>query len=346
MQLLGGRSRRVIGTTTALLAAAGIMTALATPAADAATACRSVSLPVSMGLAGLGTVSGTECVPADPTGAFQLLINGATYNRHYWDGEGVAAFSYQAVANAAGTTTLAIDPIGAGQSTHPLAGLITGMEQANVFHQVIGDIRFGRVDGTRYTDVIAVGHSVGSLTLAIEASLYPHDLTGLVLTGYSHLPSATGVASIIASDVTPASDLGYLTLKPGTRAAAFHSADVDPAVVAGDEAHADEIPAAQLTDAIPVGISPTTALLIHTPVLEVDGGQDQIFCGPLTPGCPTSAALYDHEHTLFAGPMAALVLPAAGHDVTLAADSAPVDARIQDWTASVRAGAPLTGPLS
>lgn len=342
--------RRLAATTLAVVAAFG----LSTVPASAATGCRSVTVPASAGLAGPVTVSGTLCTPVNATGVVQVLVHGATYNRQYWSGEGVPAFDYTSVANAAGTTTLAIDAAGVGQSTQPFSALLTGVEEAGVYHQVIAAVRAGGVDGIAHPEVFAVGHSIGSLGLVIEAAQF-HDLTGLVLTGYSHFVSATAIAAIMAGTLSPADlagfpqlDPGYLTTRPGTRGADFHNAaDVDPAVVAGDEANRDVISAGVVADTIPLGLVPATSRQITVPVLEVDGSQDQIFCGPLTtPGCVTSGALFDHEHADFGGSMAAEVVPDAGHDVTLAANSAHSDRVVQDWAASVLAGAPITGPIA
>jgi hypothetical protein len=187
----------------------------------------------------------------------------------------------------------------------------------------------------------------------IEASTY-HDVAELVLTGYAHLPSVPVAVSTVLTGLRPAylegfpdRDPAWLATIPGTRASLFDAAnDVDPAVVAADEAHRDVVSAATLPDAIAGSLDPLVSAALHMPVLEVDGGQDGFFCGPLTAGCPTAAALYTREAPAFPHTsLATVVLPDAGHDVSLARDGHQAAAAIQSWLATAAAGHATRGPL-
>jgi pimeloyl-ACP methyl ester carboxylesterase len=340
----------------AVLCALCLGTVPATAASNSdAPVCRGVSIPVTLALLVPGTVHGTLCRPAGTLarpGEIQLLVAGATYQSSYWDGEGVAAASYVAVATAAGATTLAIDRIGTGASSPALSALVTATTEASIIHEVITALRQGSVDGQRHDQVALIGHSLGSMEGLVEASTY-RDVAELVLTGYTHLISVTTVVSIFLSGLRPADqegfpdrDPGWLATIPGTRESLFDAtADVDPAVVAADEAHRDVVSAATLPDAIAGSLDPLVSAALTMPVLEVDGGQDRIFCGPLTAGCPTAAALYTREGPSFPHTsLATVVLPSAGHDVSLARDGDLAATAIQSWLAAASAGHAASGP--
>jgi hypothetical protein len=348
------RTAVVLGLLCAVPAAVAQPLATAAPATPA---CASVTVPVTLDLLVPATVHGTLCrpagVPAGP-GPVALLVSGATYNSLYWDGEGVPSASYVLAATALGMTTLAIDPIGTGQSTRPLlSALVTATGQANVVHQVVTALHHGTVDGQRHAQVALVGHSLGSMESLIEAATY-HDIIALVLTGFTHLVSVVSLVAIFAGSLRPADlvgfpglDPGWLTTAPGTRGTDFHAAgDVDPAVVAADEANRDVVAATTVPDGIGAALDPlVTGSLTGLPVLEVDGGADTIFCGPLTPGCPTSADLYHHEQAAYPGTLATFVVPDAGHDVALARDGNQAAMAIQRWLGAAESGHAETGPL-
>lgn len=340
--------------TAAAVAAVAAMTVPAAPATAAGgTVCQSVTVPVTAGLIVGAHVHGVLCTPPNPNGDLQVLVSGATYDWWYFNGEGVAASSYMAAANQAGTTTLAIDPLGTGQSTRPLSTLLTGAEQASAIHQVIQAARAGRLDGVLHQRVILVGHSMGSMDTILTADAYPDDVDGVVLTGFTHLLSATNVAAAFLGPLRPAFlegfsrvDPGYLTTVPGSRLTLFGSpGNEDPAVAAGDEAHRDVLSTVEIGDTLALSLLPTSSLAIRVPVLLVDGSADTLFCGPLTLGCNTSTDLYAHESGDFTRALATYVLAGSGHDVALAANAATADQVIQQWTASLRAGHVITGPM-
>jgi len=319
-----------------------------------AAVCRDVTVPVMLALLP-GNIHGTLCRPATGTvnPAVQLLLPGATYNSSYWDGEGITAASYVAVATAAGSITLAIDRIGTGGSSRALSATVTAVTEAAVIHQVITALHKGSVDGQPHGQVALIGHSLGSMESLIEASTY-HDVAELVLTGYAHLPSVPAAVSIVLTGLRPADvegfpaqDPGWLTTIPGTREALFDSPDdIDPAVVTADEAHRDVVSATTLPDAIAASLDPLVSAALRIPVLEVDGGQDQIFCRSPTAGCPTAAALYTREAPSFPNTsLATVVLPDAGHDVSLARDGDHAAMAIQSWLGMASTGHAPSGPL-
>src|SRR5690349_23043633 len=138
-----------------------------------------------------------------------------------------------------GIATFAIDCPGSGDSSQPLSALITGTGLAAVVHQVVGRLRNAGVAGTRFERVVLVGHSMGSGIVAAEAATY-HDVSGVVLTGFSHSMNLVALTAIFVDGVRPAlldpvlsrrsSDPGYVTTMPGTRHLFYDPGLVEPVV--------------------------------------------------------------------------------------------------------------------
>jgi pimeloyl-ACP methyl ester carboxylesterase len=266
-----------------------------------------------------------------------------TYNRTYWSGLGLDAYSYTSQANATGNATVAVDRIGTGESSHPLSPLVTAGLQADAVHQLITRARSGGLDGRHHTRIALVGHSLGSMAAVIAAARHPGDADALILTGYSHQLAADQLLASLAS-MHPAVlegralDPGYLTTKPGARAKLFHAAgDVDPAVAAADEATKDASSATELPDAVLVGMAAATSRSIKIPVLEANGGHDAWACTAAQ--CGSAEALRAAEQPYFSGLLSTYVQPRAGHCLALAADGGQFSSFATNWLAGVlRAG--------
>jgi hypothetical protein len=279
----------------------------------------------------------------------QLLIAGATYTHDYWDFGTVdgVSYSYARAVAAHGQATFTIDPLGQGHSTRLSSGLITAQTDAFVDHQVVHALRDGKVDGIRFAQVIAVGHSLNSLIVWDEAIAY-HDVDGVIVTGAAH---SLATAFATSGDLYPAVqdpkfaasglDPGYLTTRPGTRQFLFyHLPDADRAVIASDEARKDVVSGAELNTALPV-LSSTATQAIHVPVLDILGSNDLTTCGPNTQGgtfdCSSAAAVVAQEAPYYSpqAQLQACVIPGSGHDISLALNH---DLQVSDtvtWTHTV-----------
>jgi pimeloyl-ACP methyl ester carboxylesterase len=333
----GSRCRRVVAGLCSLLA---LFVLPAPPQAGALVqsgpVCRAVSVPASLDILLPVVVSGVLCDPATgPSATIQVLLHGATYNSTYWDFPyQPEKYSYVHAANDAGYSTLNIDRVGYGRSSHVLSVLLTGTAQALVVHQLIGRLRAGLIGGNRYPRVVLVGHSVGSGIAIIEAATF-HDVQGVILTGLAHPSSVSGLLAAFTRFTYPAlldpkfaadaPDPGYLTTVPGTREAFFYSdTDVDPQVVAVDEATKDRVSITELADVLTLAFTAPISRLIDVPTLLVDGSQDSLFCtGLLASDCSSSAALRADEAPFFSSQaqLRAYVQVGAGHDVALSLDS-------------------------
>ncbi|HTV23081.1 MAG TPA: alpha/beta hydrolase [Polyangiaceae bacterium] len=320
--------------------AAGVL--LAFPAHAQSAACRSVKVDASLTL-GLvrGEVAGTLCVPSGAT-TVQLLLHGFTYGQYYWDIPfEPETYSFVRAANARGFATLNIDRLGNVGSFQPLSALVTMDAQASVVHQVIDALRDGSV-GTSFENVVVVGHSSGSLIAYLEAGRF-QDIDALVATGASHELNAVNISTRVIGQSAPALldpkfaslllDPGYVTTLPGRRGTFYELEHVEPEIVALDEQLKQTSTLEEAITVLPDAIL-NVSRNINVPVLAVNGEREPFFCNGLLAGdCSSSAALRDSER-VFYGPGAevdAIVVPDAGHDVTLELNAPETNAAIQDW---------------
>jgi pimeloyl-ACP methyl ester carboxylesterase len=112
----------------------------------------------------------------------QILVHGATYDHRYWDWPlEPDLYSYVGWDARSGYATLAIDRIGCGASSKPLARQSTLTAQARVQHDIVTAGRAGALGGTAFSLVVLIGHSMGSALSVAEASEY-QDADAVVLT--------------------------------------------------------------------------------------------------------------------------------------------------------------------
>jgi hypothetical protein len=137
------------------------------------------------GLLGPYELAGILCLPAGPApSTVQVLVPGATYDHDYWDFP-MSGYSYSRYAQAHGQATFAIDRFNTGDSSKLVSALVTVQVDANALHQVIGALTGSGVGGVRFSKVVTMGHSLGSIIVADEAATY-HDENGVILTGFTH----------------------------------------------------------------------------------------------------------------------------------------------------------------
>ena len=133
----------------------------------------------------------------------QFLNHGAGFDRTYWN---VAPeYSYVDFAADQGYTTFLFDRLGTGLSDHPdpLQVVQYGI-QVEIVHQLIQMLREGAVSNHTFANVVAVGHSFGSIQLTGVTSQYPKDVDAVVLTGFTGDNSGMGTA-FAGVGLTPAS---------------------------------------------------------------------------------------------------------------------------------------------
>jgi pimeloyl-ACP methyl ester carboxylesterase len=308
-------------------------------APDNGRSCRASMLPVTVEL-GSAQVFARMCTPTGSRPrAVQLLVHGITYDHRYWNTADPAQprgdrYSWEAAAARAGYATVAIDRLGAGRSSHPPSATVNLASNAAVVHQVVQQLRAGRVPAAgkpiAYRTVVLVGHSYGSMTAWTEADRF-QDVDALVLTGATHNVREVHAPSNIEASMYPAVldpryagtllDPGYVTPRPGTVNGLFYApgTDVDPRIIAADEQKKGTVSQFELLN-YPVIFR--TRLDLRVPVFLLVGDKDGIFCSqtPFDLGAPcgSPSRLVANERP-WLGPrvpsVQAFVTAGAGHDL-------------------------------
>jgi pimeloyl-ACP methyl ester carboxylesterase len=233
----------------------------------------------------------------------QLLVHGATYNQIVWDWpQSPATYSYVRAAVTAGYATFSVDRLGQGASIHPPSAAVSVPAGATALHGVVIQLRAGGIGGSRFSKVVWVGHSVGSV-LAYEYGGRYDDIDAYALTGSVHFMKQSWLG-LTQSNLQPAGpDPGYLTTVPGSRAQLFYySLTADPAVIARDEATKDTVTGAEFQTGVPLVFVPpdqSPTQRIHVPVLVAIGQHDNVACdGPDGLNC-TNAEILRLERPYF-----------------------------------------------
>lgn len=180
-------------------------------------------------------ISAKYCEPENPdpsrSNTIQFLVHGATYTKTYWTGLGLPEdeaeqYSWIDYASKKGYPTLSIDRLGAGASTHPDPTLeVQSNLEAEVMHEIILQLRNGEIQDKAFSDIIYVGHSLGSCIGAILVQNHPADVDALVLTGWS-TTFLENMGTVLGLTFTPAvlhdperfSDMPLLYLTRGSQA--------------------------------------------------------------------------------------------------------------------------------
>ncbi len=335
------------GLTALPLVLSGVASASPAPTTAQDGQCTSVEIPVALapGEAAAEHVYAEYCRPAGQTAAaVDVLVPGATYNHTYWDWPvDPALYSFAGKDLLAGRAVLAIDPLGTGESSHPVSTDITATAQAYALHQVIAWTR----QDQGYDTVNVIGHSIGSMIAAIDAGTWPGDPSALVLTGYLNVSTAD--QQDLETDSYPAVDdplfsssgldSGYYTTKPGARGTLFYY-EGDPSVIAYDEAHKDVISGTELGGAIGSLLAPAGSNVsdsVTAPVLVMVGQEDLLYCeGSGAADCSDPAALTTYEQPYFAKAASLTVetVPHTGHDLALSPTANVSFAGIDAWLGS------------
>jgi pimeloyl-ACP methyl ester carboxylesterase len=312
--------------------------------------CQTLSRNVALGPNGPANqiIVGELCLPNSwATGPhnIDIMVHGATYNRHYWHWpQDPNIYSQVDKTLQAGRATFIYDRLGSGDSSHPLSTSLSVTTEAYSLHQIIQWLRHD------YPQITVIGHSVGSIVAVREAGTY-NDANRLVVTGLAHLPIAAGTSlpGLMISVLYSAKfdrqfedahfDEGYLTTMPGTRGASFYNTQTaDPNVIDYDEAHKDVLSFNVLNTAfLDFGTLPLLNVSsdITLPVLLVIGQEDGLYCGLLL-DCTNDAAVFANEAPFYtaAANLNLETIPDTGHDLTLHPSAGQSHAVINDWILS------------
>ncbi|CAE6415550.1 unnamed protein product [Rhizoctonia solani] len=124
------------------------------------------------------------CVPKGSQGQVPLIIgiHGINFDHSYWEFGYSKEYNFIEAANKAGYAVLTYDRLGVGQSDKPDGlNVVQSSTEVEILHQFIQQAR----TSGKYSKVLGIGHSFGSIQLTGIAARYPSDLDAVILTGFA-----------------------------------------------------------------------------------------------------------------------------------------------------------------
>lgn len=238
----------------------------------------------------------------------QVLVHGLTYTHEYWDipSMGGRDYSYARYMAKEGYAVLALDMLGAGESSRPDGDFLDLAQTAESVHQVITEMRTGGgVFKTPFKRIALVGHSNGAIISTFVQSTY-NDADVLVNTGFTFTPHPIPVSpeAISALLQTP-----YIAIPPEIRADVFYdAANADAALIDFDNATiADTYTRGQFLSLLAVSGDPSLSGIqgVTSPVLIQFGETDEL----------QPASYVDSDAALYTGAehVTTAIVPDTGH---------------------------------
>jgi pimeloyl-ACP methyl ester carboxylesterase len=240
-----------------------------------------------------GHISGPRSGLSDSSsGAISVYLTGLETGEWNWRFTAVPGYDWPNQMAKVGQVSLTIDMLGYGASGHPLGAFDCYGSQADVVHQIIGQLRNGTYQSgggaaVKFARVVLVGHDVGGAIAQIEAYSYK-DINGLVVATWAdqgqtpliieRFLRASAVCTAGGENSQPGGPGGYFFMErpPEYQPDLFYNAD--PAVIAAY---------LQMREPNPCGYVSSTQLAldtdiarlgeIHVPVLLTIGAEDKIW---------------------------------------------------------------------
>lgn len=285
--------------------------------------------PVSLSDGSAHTIAASAHFEGDPSGKLlQVAIHGISYDRRYWDVPSFngTAYSYAEYMAAKGDVVLAIDQLGAGQSSRPDGDFLGLDETARSIAALVSDLRSPHNPlGVAFERIVLVGQSFGGLT-AVRAQAATACANGVVVTGWLHGAPPAGDPK----DFEPFFAEPYVLLPPPMRQAIFyHPEGSDADLVAFDSAELNgPFTRAQFRDLIIASTTAPSSVFaaeVHVPVLVQVGRSDVLMAG--------SNVARDARHYTASRAVTAIELPNAGHNLALHENAAEGWGYIDRWLA-------------
>jgi pimeloyl-ACP methyl ester carboxylesterase len=225
-------------------------------------------------VSGTFSIFGQFCFPTEtaPTPKLQVLVHGNTFNHTYWSALGSTKYperSWVDYARNSGYYTLALDLLGAGNSSHPdPASVVQDPLQTEILHQIISQYQ-------QFSTIVYVGHSFGSGLGVHLAATYPNDIDGLLLTGIATVRGNPSTGSLYNQWDSAPGEPGYLqsTNKTGRRDYYFYG-DYD--LAEADWEGQDTVTTGEFLTTAEYLVKMPTAF--NKPVFVMAGNEDAIFC--------------------------------------------------------------------
>ena len=276
--------------------------------------------------------------------AVTLYYEGFDSGEWSWRFRVVPGYDYAAEMAKLGQTSVTVDQVGYGSSGHPQGNDTCIGAQADIAHQIIGQLRSGTysAEGTspvKFKSVVLGAHDVGGAAAEVEAYSYD-DINGLMVFTYQDqgfTPFVLGIAANAGARCAAGGEPAY----PGGPGGYVYYPQVsdwpklmpnsEPTVIAGAIA-------SRLRN--PCGLIPTTATTatlnfagattgagglgdIHVPVLLALGAADPVFTHD---GFSQQAG-----HFTGSDDVTAVLLPETGHFEMLDRNAPRFRALVADW---------------
>jgi pimeloyl-ACP methyl ester carboxylesterase len=267
-----------------------------------------------------------------------LYLHGFSSGQFFWNFSAAPRYDYAAALARAGHASVVIDRLGYGASGHPAGNETCLGAQADIAHQIIGELRSGdySLEGgssLSFDRVALAGHSSGGVIANLEAISFD-DADGLVAMAYTPQVTAHAFEQFYASRIAcdaggrpaysngPGSYADFFQSDADFQASVFHS--VEPVV-------RNEATRLRAPDPCGDGASIISALVadlkslgqVKVPVLVVCGREDAV-----TPdfACPYLKRRYTGSRD------ASLVyIKNAGHALTLERTAPTFRRRVAGW---------------
>jgi len=269
----------------------------------------------------------------------QVLLHGGTYNHKYWDAGTINGvdYSYARFMAERCYAVLALDRLGAGESSKPDGDFLDKDENAASIAQVLISLRANHnPTGRKFKQIALVGHSLGTFSSIYTLGAYGQLADALVATGWVNAP---GVVPIDPALFQALLANPYSVLPSEARSALFYySPSADPDVIAFDNASlADAQGRGFLLDTIEVlqaralgDVAAIKALTlvdqVTIPVFLQLGDRDVL--------APASSAVTDAAFYTGAPSVTINTLTDMGHDYNLHLNRLTGWQAIADWLAS------------
>lgn len=241
-----------------------------------------------------GTVIGPAGALARDGGAATLYLHGLGFGEFFWNFTAAPGHDFAAAMAARGHVSVLIDRLGYGASSHPNGTNSCIGGQADIAHQIIGQLRAGSYTvaggrATRFTRIALFGHSAGGAIAQVEAwSFKDVDALGVLSwadQGQSLLATTTFLQAGVTCAMGGVSSGGAPGYAPfGATAADFDAAmfhDADPAVIAATNALRNPDPCGDDNSVVTaIAVDHLMLPTVTAPALLVYGANDALFPPP------------------------------------------------------------------
>jgi len=268
--------------------------------------------------------------------AVTLYLHEFSWSQAFWRFP-VAGYDYAAAQAGAGHASVVLDRLGYGDSPHPPGTQTCLGAQADMAHQIVGQLRKGSyptpgAPSRAFARVAIAGHSVGGAIAELEAYSFK-DVDALVLfawanQGFTAHATADGTqqGASCAMGGAPGGPPGYAYYNPSSddfRSLSFN--DTDPAVLDAAVKLRQRDPCGDVNSLVPaIASSGVHAGEVAVPVLLVCGLADAVYQQPSS--CQQQGQEYSaspDETTTF--------IAQAGHALTLERSAPGTRGQVAAW---------------